>query len=643
MLGPSSEKLSPKRLRIISFESRKSREMSALIEQVGAVALVAPAMQEAPLRENHEALSFGKKLLGGEIDLVIFTTGLGVETLLDVLATLCPLPRVLESLSKIPVIARGPKTLAALRQKGLAHTIGVPEPATWQEILAPLDQQGSLQGKTIAVQEYGASNEELLQALSDRCAKVLRVPVYRWTLPEDTEPLRRALHAVIGGQADIILFTNSNQIQQVLRFAQEEGLEKDFRDALSHTVIASVGPVCSEYLDEYGVPVDLEPERPRMENLVEEASRRGPGLLERKRQRIGVSEGRRGHAGTLPLLQSSAFMKACRRESTPYTPIWLMRQAGRYMKEYRDIRERHSFLDLCKDSDLACEVTVYAVERLGVDAAIIFSDILVLLEPMGFQLEYAKGDGPVIHNPVRMAADVSRFSRVHEGTGLEFVYDAIRKTRQALPSHIPLIGFAGAPFTLASYMIEGKGTRNYIQTKSLMYNEPDAWKRLMTKTAESLIGYLNAQVDAGAQALQLFDSWVGCLSPEDYRKFVLPYSRQVIEGIRAGVPVIHFGTETAMLLELMKEAGGQVIGVDWRVDLDAAWTRLGDVAIQGNLDPTVLFADIPEIRRQAKRIIDQANGRPGHIFNLGHGVLPNTPVGHVKALVDAVHEMSQRS
>src|SRR5712691_3427750 len=216
------------------------------------------------------------------------------------------------------------------------------------------------------------------------------------------------------------------------------------------------------------------------------------------------------------------------------------------MKEYRDIRERHSFLDLCKDSDLACEVTVYAVKRLEVDAAIIFSDILVLLEPMGFHLEYAKGDGPLIHNPVRMAADVARLATVHQGDGLEFVYDAIRKTRKELPSDIPLIGFSGAPFTLASYMIEGKGSRNFIQTKSLMYNEPDGWKRLMTKTAESLIGYLNAQVDAGAQAVQLFDSWVGCLSPQDYRKFVLPYSRQVISGIRAGVPVIHFGTETAM-------------------------------------------------------------------------------------------------
>jgi len=644
-------------LRIVSFESRRSREMSALIEQTGARALVAPSMQEVPLHENQEALAFGKRLLNSEIDLVVFTTGVGVKALLDVLGTLCPLDRVISSLSKIPLIARGPKPFEALLGKGLRHVLPVGEPSTWRDVLTAVDKQGPVRGKTVAVQEYGTANPELIQGLTERGAKVLRVPVYRWTLPADTEPLRHALHSVIGGQADIVLFTNSNQIQQVLRFAQEEGLEKEFRDGLQKTVVASVGPICTEYLDEYGVPVDLEPEQPKMADLVEEAARRGPELLERKRGQTIVGAGTvprppsndisshdiSGRHGGLPLLENSPFMKACRCEPTPYTPIWLMRQAGRYMKEYRDVRDRHSFLDLCKDSDLATEVTVYAVKRLGVDAAIIFSDILVIVEPMGLSLEYAKGDGPVIHNPIREPGDVSRLATVHQGDGLEFVYQAIRKTRKELPSDIPLIGFAGAPFTLASYMIEGKGSRNFIHTKSLMYNAPDAWKRLMTKITDSVIGYLNAQIKAGAQAVQLFDSWVGCLSPEDYRLYVLPYSKRVIQGIQPGIPVIHFGTETAMLLDLMKEAGSQVLGIDWRVELDTTWKRLGDIAIQGNLDPVMLFAEVPEIRRQTKRILDQAAGRPGHIFNLGHGVLPNTPVGHVKALVDAVHEMSNRS
>jgi len=637
-------------MRIISFESRRNHEMTTLIEKSGGQAIVAPCLQEVPLRDNQEALLFGQKLIAGEIDGVVFTTGAGVDVLFDVLGTQYSKDALSNSFSKVTLVARGPKPFSALRDRGFQNILAIDEPATSHQVLTIMDQEGLLQGKTIAVQEYGSSSNELSDGLAERGARVFRVPVYRWTLPADTEPLRHALHTVIGGQADVALFTNSNQIQQVLRFAQEEGIEKEFREALSRMVVASVGPVCTEFLDEYGVPVDLQPETPKMDALVAEASRLGPGLLEKKRrtdERISIraAETARTPVPPLPrsLLENSPFMKACRREKTSVTPIWLMRQAGRYMKEYRDVRDRHSFLDLCKDSDLATEVTVYAVQRLGVDAAIIFSDILVLVEPMGLKLEYAKGDGPLIHNPIRQGADVSRISSVKDGSGLEFVYDAIRKTRKELPTDIPLIGFAGAPFTLASYMIEGKGSRNFIHTKSMMYTEPDAWQRLMSKIATSLIGYLNAQIDAGAQAVQLFDSWVGCLSPQDYQKFVFPYSRQVVQGIKAGTPVIYFGTETAMLLESMKDTGCHVLGVDWRVELDAAWSRIGDVAIQGNLDPAVLFAEIPEIRRQAKRILDQAGGRPGHIFNLGHGVLPDTPVGHVKALVDAIHEMSNRS
>lgn len=343
-------------------------------------------------------------------------------------------------------------------------------------------------------------------------------------------------------------------------------------------------------------------------------------------------------------LSDSLFMKACRREPTASTPIWLMRQAGRYMKEYRDVRERHSFLELCKDSDLAAEVTVRAVEKLEVDAAIIFSDILLILEPLGIQLEYSKGDGPVIHNPVRSWSDFKKFkATVIPPDSLSFVFDAIRKARAGLPAHIPLIGFAGAPFTLASYLIEGSGSRDYAHTKSLMHEEPDTWHGVMATLANASISYLNGQIEAGAQVVQLFDSWVGCLSPEDYKKFVLPHTKWVIKHLKRGIPVIHFGTQTAELLELMKEAGGDVIGVDWRIPLDAAWKKLGnDVGIMGNLDPKVLLSEPKEIRLQTKKILDFAAGRPGHIFNLGHGVLPDTPVDHVKVLVEAVKELSAR-
>ena len=339
-------------------------------------------------------------------------------------------------------------------------------------------------------------------------------------------------------------------------------------------------------------------------------------------------------------VQAAPFLAACRREPTPYTPVWLMRQAGRYQPEYRAIREQLGFLGLCKTPDAAAEVTVMAVEQLGVDAGIIFADILLILEPLGAGLEYARGDGPVIHRPVRSAADVDRLAEV-DPASLAYVYESIRRARAALK--VPLIGFAGAPFTLASYLVEGGGSKDYLRTKRFLYEDPGAWRTLMEKIVRATVGYLNAQVDAGAQALQLFDSWVGALSPGDYRAHVLPHVRALIGGIRPGVPVIHFGTGTAGLLECMRAAGGDVIGLDWRVDLDAAWARLGyDVAVQGNLDPVALLAPLPEMRRRVEAVLGQAAGRPGHVFNLGHGVLQQTPVAHAKAVVELVHELTAR-
>lgn len=312
------------------------------------------------------------------------------------------------------------------------------------------------------------------------------------------------------------------------------------------------------------------------------------------------------------------------------------------MREYREVRARTGFLELCKTPELAAEVTVTAAERLKVDAAIIFADILLILEPMGIDLEFAKGEGPVIHNPVREKKDVLRLREVEDAAALDYVFEAIRQTRRALKPDLPLIGFCGAPFTLASYMIEGGGSKNYIHTKRLMYEDSGAWHAMMSLIARALSKYLNAQIAAGAQAVQLFDSWVGCLSPEDYREYVMPHTRDVINSVAPGTPVLHFGTGTATLLELMREAGGDVIGFDWRVDLREAWQRVGDVAVMGNLDPVQLFTNPDFIREQAKRILDNAGGRNGHIFNLGHGILPETPVENVIALVDAVHEISRR-
>jgi uroporphyrinogen decarboxylase len=282
---------------------------------------------------------------------------------------------------------------------------------------------------------------------------------------------------------------------------------------------------------------------------------------------------------------------------------------------------------------------IRTVERLGVDAAIIFSDLLPILEPMGLELEFSKGEGPVIHNPVRQAADVDRVQELHDMQPLDFVMQTVRKTRAGLPEHLPVIGFAGAPFTLASYTIEGGGSRNYLHTKSLMYGDEGAWHELLGRLARSVARYLNAQIAAGAQAVQLFDSWAGCLGVDDYRRYVLPHTKAIIDAITPGVPVINFATGNPALLALLTEAGGTVIGIDWRVRLDDAWRTVGhDKAVQGNLDPVILLADRETIRRQAEEVLRQAAGRPGHIFNLGHGILPQTPPENVIALVDYVHE-----
>jgi uroporphyrinogen decarboxylase len=320
-----------------------------------------------------------------------------------------------------------------------------------------------------------------------------------------------------------------------------------------------------------------------------------------------------------------------------------MRQAGRYMAEYRSVRARVGFLELCKTPELACEVTVTAAERLGVDAAILFADILLILEPLGLHLEFARGEGPVIHDPLRTAADVDRVRALDSVDLLGYVLEAVRQIRRALPPDLPLIGFAGAPFTLACYAIEGGGSRHYEHAKAFLFRDEGAWNALMERLVDATALYLNAQAAAGCQALQLFDSWVGTLSPADYRRYVQPHMRRLFSLLDPTVPAIHFGTDTGSLLELQRDAGGHVVGLDWRVELDAAWERLGPgVAVQGNLDPVALLAPIPELLARADDILARAAGRPGHIFNLGHGILPSTPVDHVRRLVDHVHDRTHR-
>ena len=338
------------------------------------------------------------------------------------------------------------------------------------------------------------------------------------------------------------------------------------------------------------------------------------------------------------------FLRACRREPVDYTPVWLMRQAGRYMSEYMEIRSKYTFLEMCKNPEVAAEVTLQPINKLGVDAAILFADILLPFEGMGLNLEFAKNEGPVIHNPVRSKADVDAIRILEAEEATPYVMEAIRILRRELEGRVPLIGFSGAPFTLASYMIEGGGSKTYTECKKMMWQVPEIWHALMTKISEVIVRYLKAQIEAGAQAVQLFDSWVGALSPTDYKEYVFPHSKYVLDNLKdAGVPVIHFANNASTMLEMVKEAGGDVIGLDWRINIDDAISRLGDdVAVQGNIDPMILFAPPKVIEARVKDILDRVGNRPGHIFNLGHGIHKETPVENVIALVEAVHKYSHR-
>ncbi len=635
-------------LRIAALESRRRDDMHRMIERFGGVPFVSPSMRELPIDGNREAVDFAHRLITGEIGVTIFLTGVGFRHLLAVVERHVDRQRYLNALADTITIARGPKPVAAMKEVGLVPNYRAPEPNTWREVLQVIDQHVPLANQSVGIQEYGVTNYSLLAGLEARGARVVNVRVYQWELPEDCTLLQQNVQAVVHGERDAILLTSAHQIVNFIRMAQTMGLENEVREAFHRLCVASIGPTTSEMLQSLELPVDLEPEHPKMGHLVQTCAEHVHQILAAKRAKqsahpIRLKSSTTSTANVTHGIESAPFLAACRRQATNVTPIWLMRQAGRYMAEYRRIRAKVGFLALCKNPELCAEVMVTAVERLGVDAAIIFSDLLPILEPMGMDLEFTKHDGPQIHNPLILATDVDRVRRLHSMDGLEFVSETVRLTKAALPDRIPVIGFAGAPFTLASYMIEGGSSRQYLSTKTFMREDVGAWKELMEKLVSSIAMYLNAQIDSGADCVQLFDSWVGCLGPEDYSRFVLPYMTELIALINPKVPVINFATGNPMLLTSLRGDDRTVVGLDWRTELRIGWDVVGaDRAVQGNLDPTVLLADLPTIRREASRILKQAKDRHGHIFNLGHGILPQTPVEHVRALVDFVHESTAR-
>lgn len=652
-LSPSTPTAKPDKpdfrgMSIAALESRRADDMDRMIAKFGGRPAVSPSMREVPIEPNRDAIDFAHQIMTGEISTVIFMTGVGLKFLIKAIERHVDRQRFLDCLSDVVTICRGPKPAAAMKELGLTATRRVPEPNTWRELLQTIDGEHGpaipIANQTIGLQEYGITNKSLIAGLEARGATVRPLQVYGWEYPQDVEPLRRNVQQLADGQHDALLLTSAHQVVNLFRMAEEMNCVDQLRGGLKKIMIASIGPTTTGMLDEMDIHVDMEPSHPKMGHLVTEAATDGVRLIERKRRirAIGPANNSAKLTTSHPA-ENSLFIRAARGEPTERTPVWLMRQAGRYMSEYREVRAGRSFLDLCRSPAHCAEVMHTAVEKLGVDAAIIFSDILPILIPMGLDLDYVVGDGPQISNPIRDADDIARVKPLDRPEQMDFVYETVRQTRAIIDDSIPIIGFSGSPFTLASYAIEGGSSKTYLNTKKIMYGHEGAWQRLMETLSEAVTVYLNHQIAAGAQCVQLFDSWAGCLSPADYSRYVLPYMKQIIADVQPDVPLINFATGNPELLPLLRGDSRTVVGVDWRVDLATAWNRIGSgKSVQGNLDPTFLLTNPDIIRPAVKSLLDSVAGRNGHLFNLGHGVMKETPVQNAIELVAMVKELSQR-
>ncbi|MCH2182862.1 MAG: uroporphyrinogen decarboxylase [Mariniblastus sp.] len=588
------------------------------------------SLEDRHINTDIEMRNLGNQLITGTIDVMLFVSRWGFDRFFETCRRSIEEQRLVDSLSDVTTIICNESLLARFAELGIQPDVEFSEPNNWRDVLVGIDCSCQVVNQTVAI-EAAADGHSLTAGLEARGASVEKIPTTHFEgLLNDGE--QSLVEGVLAGSVTAIVVSDhvaALRLEQI-RHRHRAAFEKPL-------VVIPQSVVADGFRQKYDDPWVVD------SLATIQSAELVRHLEQRQNSRIQWVDRTNQMEQKQAAWYDSPFMKAVRLEPAEVTPVWLMRQAGRYMQEYREVRAKTSFLDLCKDPALCSEVMCTAVNRLGVDAAIIFSDLLPILEPMGMDLEFVSGDGPVIHNPVREAADVDRVARLESVESLDFVMETVRQTRRDLPGNIPLIGFAGAPFTLASYMIEGGSSRNYRHAKTLMFGDSGAWEKLMGDLTHSITLYLQAQVEAGAQVVQLFDSWAGCLNVSDYRRFVLPYVQEIVAAVAPLAPVINFATGNPALLPLLAETRAAVVGVDWRVDLATAWQAVGyDRAVQGNLDPTVLLAGKGEIRRRAAEVLSQAEGRAGHIFNLGHGVLPQTDVDHVIALVEAVHELSQQ-
>lgn len=626
---------------VAAFESRLGLKLGRLLESLGAQTFIAPSFQEVPVTDTKPVFDLFDRIQKGKIDILVALTGVGLRGFLSTLETRFDKPTIQAALAKTAVAVRGPKPLTVCNLNNIAVAVKADEPNTSHELADAIQTLFKNSAPQVAIIEYGAPSPELTQNLIERGAMVETVILYRYAFPDDKAPLFHLVEKLSRDEIDIVLFTSAGQVDFMMAAVKELKLETPFRRSLARTVISSIGPVTSTRLREYQLFADFEASPNKLETLIDKTAVLGPELVRHKQERAGQLRVHVQDSQKIPNaaseLQNSLMMKILRGEITDRVPIWLMRQAGRYMAEYQQIRKGTDFIGFCENPKLCAEATITAVERLGVDAAIIFSDILLPLKPLGFNVTFEENHGPRISPPLRNAQAVKNISLYDPSDRLSCVMDAIGLTRRHLHPRIPLIGFAGAPFTLAAYLIEGGGSKNFIPTKVFMKSEPSAWQELMTKLTDLVARHLNAQIKAGCQIVQIFDSWAGALSPSDYQTSVLPFMKNLIPQIQKDVPVIHFGGLSPSLYPLQKEIGATAVSLGWQTDLSEACKLFGPITVlQGNLDPVMLFSKPEIIRQEAKKILDAMAQRDGFIFNVGHGILPETPVDHVMALVDFV-------
>ena len=630
-------------LSIAILAGREGEKLESAIRDHGGEAHVFLVNSNAASTST-EALAneFANRLLTAGIDTLVFVTGEGVRFTVDQAARGVDRQRFIDSIADVNTIAGSESAAEELVKLGITPTVSIGSADSWRDVLMAIDRLAPVVNQTVALEESG-DLYSLVSGLEARGGRVVRLPIHPQSIPANPQSAISFFEQLEASDFESILFSTPANAAKFCFLAKHFGRARLTNHLLDNHIVMTIGPGTAEILKDRGFVVDFSTQSDDVELAVEEIANQINQIKKQKSViRINMSGPASNNSDPNAPWYNSPFMRACRGEPTDVTPIWMMRQAGRYMAEYRAVRDKISFLDLCANPQLCSEVMCTAVNRLGVDAAIIFSDLLPILVPMGCDLEFVKGDGPVIHNPVRTAADVDRIKPLESNDPLQFVMDTVKQTRNDLPADMPLIGFAGAPFTLASYMIEGGASKNYANTKALMYSDHGAWHQLMEHLSSSISMYLIGQIESGAQCVQLFDSWAGCLSFEDYRLFAHPYVKKIIASLPSNVPVINFATGNPSLLPLLADTRAAVVGIDWRTRLDDAWQTVGyDRAVQGNLDPTVLLTQPKEIKKQAKFVLDQAAGRAGHIFNLGHGILPQTPVDNAIALVDAVHELSQ--